>query len=442
MIAKLKENRVLSDEGMDMFKRELVLHYEADHSKEPNRELLQDRQRPQQEINDKFDRMYLYNFSDAVIYYMWNHVPNDRCVQVYEDVMSVVPNRLERPAAQEPNPREKPATPFSVSRAAPGSVKSNVELIDTFAASTNMAPKRAIYIRGLITWFDSHSEGRSGMWTLGYGRVSGGRLGRDHTLGDVPNNYVRDSVMDCIDTMYEGEQRENAMKAVFPDLSTSEIEQYRALIVQKREEDLRKERGPSQQEREEALSRVIGTRPMKSDSERKHATYQAELLLQIDDHVDLTPKPGFGFRDPTYPALFYRSVVYPRLDYPPLEEIGHKLGSDVDRDCDQIRAMIVRLTKTPGWTVDIFRWTLGVSTRQHLNRFLEKRGPKEGMKSTVYPLAWEFFKLREILGLRMTDDSGEGDKDVLRERDANSTKKRPSSSEKEHETRGKRTRKT
>lgn len=281
------------------------------------------------------------------------------------------------------------------------------------------------------------NDSTSGMLKLGSGRIRNGRLGRDHTLSDVPNQFVRDCLMDYIDTMLEEDQRENAKKAVFSDLGADEIDQYSALIKQKRERDEREAMGPTPEEREAAVKRILGTRTVKSDSEKNRVMYQADLLLGINELVDLTPKPRSGFRD-DYPEPIFYSVVKPGLKRPLRSELHLNVGTDIDRNCDQLRAMISRFTRESEWTVDEFRQALGGISRQQLNTFLEKKGPAEGKASTVFPLAWEFFKKREMLGLPVPGISDDGG--ILCERDVNSSKKRPSTGGERDGTDGKRTR--
>ncbi|KAI0836933.1 hypothetical protein F5Y06DRAFT_272613 [Hypoxylon sp. FL0890] len=418
LIAKLKHNGLLSDDQMTQFKSDAVTLYNKERFGGQDYQPPNTRRR-QRELEENFNRISLHYFLNAVVDRIKEHVPNDRCIQVYEDVMSVLPREQRRPPSTKPNPRENPETPFSASRAAPRSIKSNAQLIDSLASAADLEPSTAMMIRGQIVWCDSTpgGKGTSGMFNMRTKLVSDGRLGRDHMLSDVPNHYVRDRLMDYINTQLEEDQRENARKAVFSDLTPAEIEQYSALIMKKAEEDRPKTH-------EEMIALIAGNRRIATARERMYVLQQAMALEEVDTYVDLTPKPGFAIRDYRRPGPICRSVVEPgRHQLTPAEQSINP-GTDIDRDCDQIRAMIaIFITKTE-WTADQFRLTLQDVERKELTSFLEKDGPKKGNKN-VFELAWEFFKRREMLGLPLTGASTQQDSGVLQERDTN-TRKRPS----------------
>lgn len=252
LVAKLKENGVLSEEQMTLFKREVASY----GSEQPS---LRETRRRQRELDERFDKVHYYTFISAVIEYIKNHVPNDRCTRVYEDVVSVIPDRSYTPMrGSTPNSassHENPETPFSVSKAAPGSVKSNAELIDILVSTANLESREAVSIRGHITWFDSMNKGTSGMWTPSTGLIIGGRLGRDHTLSDVPNHYVRDRLMNYILTQLDEDKREASKRAVFSDLSATELQEYSDIILQKQREIDEKEQAEWDEARRNYLRR-------------------------------------------------------------------------------------------------------------------------------------------------------------------------------------------
>lgn len=414
LMKKLKENGVLPDEQLDAFKSHVVSYYDSkvafqgQHSRQ-----LRSSRLGQREVEEKFDNMYLHGFIAAVVDYIEKHVSNDRCIRVYEDVMSAIPTERSRPPASKPNPREKIETPFSVSRAAPSSIKSNAQLIETLASATGKSASSAISIRSQITWWDSLSGDGSGMLDGRIGRVTGGRLGRDHMLSDVPNHFVRDCLMNYINTQLEEDKREDARKAVFSDLTPDEIERYSILIMEKAERDKPKSD-------EELIARVSGDKQLKHPSERARVLQLGIAIDRIDEEIDLTPKPRFARRD-HYREVLHRSVVRPGLKRVDTEEARIDVGLDIDRDCDQIRAMIARFTNGTEWTVDQFRLVLGDVPRPKLSAFLEMDGPRKGIASPIYALAWEFFKKREMLGYPLTSTSNASG--VLQERDGNRGKR-------------------
>ncbi|KAL7626419.1 hypothetical protein AAE478_003191 [Parahypoxylon ruwenzoriense] len=441
-ITKLKENGVLSEEQIQQFHRHAV-----DHS--ADKPLMRRTRLQHRDIEREFNDMDLGSFTRATAVYIRDHVPNDRCIQVYEDVLSVLPSSEEMPAAREPavNPREKPETAFSVSRAAPESRKSNAELIDALASAIDMEPGTAIGIRGQITMWDSIDDETKmgGILAPYYGLVGAGRLGRAHMLGDVPNPHVRDRLMDYINIVVQEDRRECARRAVFSDLAPAELEEYSAVITRKRIQEEAEATGST----DLRTNRVLGNRAVRRPREAANAAQQGAVLDKINEDIDLTPKPGFGFRDYDCVEPISRSVVKPGLKELDPSEADVEVGKDIDRDCDQIRAMIARFTNGTEWTVDRFRLALGGISRPQLTTFLKKKGPAEGKQTMVFQLAWEFFKKRELLGLPLTrtlddddndDNSDGGDDDVLQPQDGNRRRKRPSAGGENDKTGRKRTR--
>ncbi|KAI1488587.1 hypothetical protein F5X96DRAFT_69656 [Biscogniauxia mediterranea] len=387
LIARLKEHGALLDENMEDFKCDAISSYRTRRQAKGGRPMMtRDKKRRQREIEDAFHDIPLYDFIPIVVDRIKSHIPNGRRIQVYEKVLEGIPEPDEGVPSNKPlcNPREKPETPFSLSRADPA--KSNAELIDSLALATDMEADVAVAIRGQITWWDSADDkGKTGWMRGGVGTVSGGRLNRDHMLGDVPNHYVRDRLMDYINSQLEESKRKAACAAVFPDLGPSELEQYSALIAKKREAD--------------ELEVINANKPL--DRASKDRMRQTRAMESIDHNIDLTPRPGFHFRDYSrpYAGKIRRSVIRPGVAYAGAAQEAIDVGTDIDLDCDQVRALIKRFTRAGEWYVDEFRCALGAVTRPTMIAFLEMRGPEAGKQSIVYQLAWEFFRTRERLGL-------------------------------------------
>lgn len=94
-------------------------------------------------------------------------------------------------------------------------------------------------LRAQSTWWDGLGDYKRPC-TLSLGpqcSVRGGRLGRDRTLEDVPNHYVRDCLMGYIagDDLAE-DLRQPALEAVFPDLTPAEREEYDTILKEQRKE--------------------------------------------------------------------------------------------------------------------------------------------------------------------------------------------------------------
>ncbi|KAI0186024.1 hypothetical protein EV127DRAFT_439915 [Xylaria flabelliformis] len=374
-------------------------------------------------------------------------VASDRRSEVWYKVFQGIPGAKKMPDWEKPidNPRADPDTEFSVSRAAPGEVKSNTDIIAALVSATHLDEETGLVISYQITWWDSiDSKGNSGTLSLGSG-VRGGRLGRDHTLEDVPNHYVRDRVLHYIDNVLDEEERDAARKAVFPDLNEDELKQYSAAIVAlEKETDGRVMKRPKNKKGNKSKSkdkpapqpkastskqpsstlsgptvvdaapvaedadthanlfaRVVGNRGIRSTREIETISKQALLLDSIPaSTTDLTPRPKVARRSSWMDSVFH-SVIKPGQKTPLPQEEDIVPGADIDRDCDQIRAMIKILVTEGDWTLDQFRLALGGISRPALTGFLEKTGPAAGSGSMSYELGWEFFKKRELLGLSL-----------------------------------------
>ncbi|KAI0483275.1 hypothetical protein GGR56DRAFT_234555 [Xylariaceae sp. FL0804] len=396
ILRRLQQCGVLPDEEVKSFKLDVILDQGDRLGRTgPMRRTRQS----EQDYEDKFRNISLHYFKPSVVRRIESHTPKGRCVQIYEEVMAAIPSRIyswETGRTAEPvcGANEDPATPFSVCRAAPEAVKSNAELIDTLALVTDMSPGSAVAIRGSIVFHDSRDpkSGVSGGLCMDTMFVGVGRLGRNHMLADVPNHHVRDRLMDYIDTKLQEDKREIARRAVFADLDDSEIAQYSEHVARLQREAAERSRGSPRTQR------------YFNDMAARNASMDT-----IDTDIDLTPRPGRGGCRRDYAGLkrLDHSVLRPGLKGLPIREAAADVlpGDDMDWDCDQIRAMIVLFTRSPGgiggivWYFDEFRLALGVSASpQRLSVFLAQRGPAAGAGSQVHQLAWEFFKKRELLG--------------------------------------------
>jgi hypothetical protein len=77
----------------------------------------------------------------------------------------------------------------------------------------------------------------------------------------------------------------------------------------------------------------------------------------------------------------------------------------VDRDCDQVRAMIKVFLSAWDWDSENFRLAFGPSiTRDRLLSFMQKRGTDAAqLRSAAFLLSWEFFNRRQKLGLSIVN---------------------------------------
>ncbi|KAH8901666.1 hypothetical protein GQ53DRAFT_835357 [Thozetella sp. PMI_491] len=304
--------------------------------------------------------------------------------------MSMAPRSIDEKFR--PDYNKDPSTIFSASRLPSGSVKSNRELIEDLRRAGNLNRTQAHGVLIQITWSDASAGGKvSCSFSFASSKVHGGRLGRDHEFEDVPNHYVRDRLMDYIDTQLPEDKREAARRAVFPDLSDDDIAGYSAMIAKERLEV----------ELKEAKKDLWGYQIMESVKPAR----EAKLLVQqhyavddIDDEIDLSPLPGAA-RLVRMTGPFPRSVIFPGEDPTPEECALDFEQYRADWNCDQVRAMIKRQAETSGWSIELLRLTLGNTTRQQMTKFMKGRGSKCGQGHAVYHLASGFFKRREQLGV-------------------------------------------
>ncbi|THX16000.1 hypothetical protein D6D13_01870 [Aureobasidium pullulans] len=341
-------------------------------------------------------------------------MPEDRRTEAYKKVVDHISGIKKTPDwEREPvNPNAEPATAFSTSKAAEGSVKSNQQLLDDLALGLGLGDSQKGMAQAQIVYRDALGDDtRPASVLLGGdmgGKVSGGRLARDHTLADVPNHFCRDQIMDYINQMEDEDGKKNvARAAVFSDLNPGEKLAYSVAIAQKTEEMRQKEK-----EEENRLDEIMDTHKLKPTSilEAQNILEQETLLDSIpDDDLDLTQRGSHGHLDYDMEGV-YKSVVKPEAERLPNEEFRRSFI--IELDCDQLRACIKRFTRGGIWSVDQFRLALGGVPRPELTKFLNRKGRRDGAKMRMFALSWEFFKKREMMGLDMVKSSEDDIKQI------------------------------
>jgi len=349
-------------------------------------------------------------------------VPTANRTDVYHKVLSGMPGHKEIPEwdTKIPSAFVKPMTPFSQPRDA---TVSNKELLDALVSAAGLDEETAKAIGGQITWWDAMGDGSVGCSLSGGSwDVSGGRLGRNHTIIDVPINYFRDRLMDWIaESIKDEDQRSVARKAICPDLTDTELAEYARLIAEDRvrmDEEAARPLPPLT--REEQVQRMLDARVVQTRGQAMKIVLMNEAVREIDSSIDYeTPKPMGIFRDyGRGPKQIEGSVVTPH--WAPLHyETELATDMEVDRDCDQVRAMInILCAGFSDWSAETFREALGSTvTRERLTAFLKKRGTDaHQLKSAAYLLSWEFFNRREQLGLSIVEVDFRDDLETLKER--------------------------
>lgn len=318
----------------------------------------------------------------------------------------------------------------------PGSVLTNAQIVDIFAEKLNLAPDRKKSLIGNICFCDASDEdGNGGMWSPKDDYVSGGRLGRDHTLSDVPNHFVRDWMLEAIDegvnevSELDEDQREATRRAILPDLTADEISEYSNALSKNREDALRAERAENgipepdatpEEIRKCRLKRIMRIYGYDREKQAEIFLNLEDAIKAVDNTVDLTPRvrPGVVRNYEKYGPI-RRSVLFAHFPKDLVTRAENEVSAPVqiDRDCDQIRLMIRRFCHyDEEWPRLCYQYshyddfgleellTILPITRQSLTAFLKKKGPENGDHSQVYELAWEFFKRRELLGYPLMKD--------------------------------------
>ncbi|GAW12852.1 hypothetical protein ANO14919_022230 [Xylariales sp. No.14919] len=384
------------------------------------------------------------------------YVAEHRRTEVYEMIVEGVRGIKQTPkwGRQVDNLRAKPRTPFSESRDPPESRKTNKVLFESFASASKLGPETLARIRGMIVWCDSErSNGTWGAIKWDTFTVTGGRLGpaEEHTLYDAPNCYVRDRLMASTSLDIEPERRDRVRRIVFSDLTSSQIKQYATAIeeieIQMAEDKLEKTKKRPAKTKKSQRPRKASDRALmvrRVQLSRKIAPQEAECIMKqeeildaVDDTICLAPSPSFAARKTRFEHPYHFGREYSVLTPGALVQKDAEISipsCDVDRDCDQLRAMIKIFVRKGHWTMDEFIQALHGPRRRQISDFLEKRGPLQGKQSSVFVRIWIFFKRRELLGYELTAPPPRPSgltREVrelvkLREVDPNRGKKRPS----------------
>lgn len=194
----------------------------------------------------------------------------------------------------------------------PETFTSNQELLDALASATELPPKKADFIGMQIKWWDGGADGKGSCTMCFATGISGGRLGRDHQLVDVPIHYFRDRLMDYIAVNLpedKQDKQEAARTAICPELTDAEIEEYARLIAQERWEIEKPEREAA--ERWRKAQGKPGRRhrgaaaPLQTMVEAKHMEGMQAAMLAVDADIDLRHGyPPASNGTPNYPRCW------------------------------------------------------------------------------------------------------------------------------------------
>lgn len=157
-----------------------------------------------------------------------------------------------------------------------------------------------------------------------------------------------------------------------------------------------------------------------------HDSEIEEALLKIDCDVDLT-EYSHALAERNYNQLepFRTTSCLNPLRNPTPEEVELRYSfSAIKHDCDQVRAMIARFLRYGNWRAFMLRSTFDNMDNKKSLTFLNHRGPKAGIRTNAFHLAWEFFKMRELFGVPLPEkptspESNKRERDVLSEQSTN-----------------------
>ncbi|KAK3641195.1 hypothetical protein LTR56_011435 [Elasticomyces elasticus] len=299
-------------------------------------------------------------------------------------------------------PHEHPSTPYSMSRAP--EPQTNKQLVDDLCKAVEKDERFAKILGTTIAANDSSPKGSFNAIIRAGGEdgptVVGGRLGRDHTLEDVPHHFVRDQCMNYILEELPVELQERVARIVFTDLNDADLQSYKeALHVARHAEEVADE-----------LKAKLPS--LKNRGEAKNLLKLEAAIDAIDYDIDLTPNlNGFrAYRDYEVNEYISWSCIHP-----------NQKPAEQEDNTGAVRAMIARLVKYSDgeWTTDSFRKAIGPLERPKLIDFLQRRGPAAGSKLGLFGLAWEFFRKRELLGVALPGSATE-----TVARDANALKRK------------------
>ncbi|KAL2122956.1 hypothetical protein VTJ04DRAFT_3411 [Mycothermus thermophilus] len=147
--------------------------------------------------------------------------------------------------------------------------------------------------------------------------------------------------------------------------------------------------------------------------EYQHPGSRHQVAQQVYGQGELRLDAGKGKAKPTStssapaaskPATASKKRKSTEADFAPVPTVNLD-DIDVDdlprdKNCDQVRRLIMRFLDSKAMTKTAFANEIGVSMKS-LNGFLGVSGPMNGSGFAAYDAAWEFFKKREIAGIPM-----------------------------------------
>ncbi|KAI0442475.1 hypothetical protein F4803DRAFT_370867 [Xylaria telfairii] len=188
----------------------------------------------------------------------------DDRTKVLGEVRRSLPGLKSKPEWTKPpvNLNANPATSYSRYRTKEGEeAPSNAQMLKYFGEAAGLDDSSLSFVSAQITWWDAMGDDNrsptlgpakrnyttatssasdaastttSGPPTTSRWRVSGGRLGRDHTFADVPSHYARDRLIHYTITQLDSDKHGRVFAALCPDLNQAQIATYSKCIAEDR----------------------------------------------------------------------------------------------------------------------------------------------------------------------------------------------------------------
>ncbi|KAK8133531.1 hypothetical protein PG984_005543 [Apiospora sp. TS-2023a] len=322
---------------------------------------------------------------------------------------------------------------------APESQKTNTQLVEDLKSAPGVDESKLKTRVAIAIHEDANDGDPKKQASLDPGKddweVHGGRLGRDHTLEDVPNHYLRDRLMSFTNECMPKDQAPEARRRVFSDLNEGEIAAY-SNVIRKDEARLadgyqmgddsewqeRCARHEEQQKRLQKMDNITKvaheTKFIKDMGQAAELEEQKTLMAHIDPDMDMTPHPigqhrNYDDHPPIRHSVFHCRPSGPEDPSPRMRKaLPEPFYTEINYDCDQVRSLVKRFipASVPRlWDLEKLCMVFGLE-RPQLIEFLQKSGPLAGEKSQAYGLCWEFFRRRQTLGLHPFFDKKVADK--------------------------------
>ncbi|KAK7977030.1 hypothetical protein PG988_004520 [Apiospora saccharicola] len=310
------------------------------------------------------------------------------------------------------------APPTNGANRAPESQKTNTQLVEDLRSAPGVDELKLKNRVAIAIHEDANDGDPKQGASLDPGKddweVHGGRLGRDHTLEDVPNHYLRDRLM-----TFTNEREIAAYSNVIRKDEARLADGY-----QTGDDSEWQERCARHEEQKKSLQKMDSIAKIAKETfyvrgmgDAVQFEEQNAILAHIDPDIDMTPHPSGQRNYDDHPPIRHSVFHFGPRDEPQDPTAAERKAlrapfTNINYDCDQVRALVKRfIARSVGrmWTLDHFRQVCELEWPQLIG-FLEKSGPQAGAESPAYGMCWEFIRRRQALGLSPFFDQKKADR--------------------------------